>query len=221
MSLKSNVEKVANEAISISPAVQSGWVIDTASLINKTIDEPGNYFLTLNNMSAIDGYQLKLDYAKSGQSVFVKELGVSRAEKYFVNPKQSSLLSVGNISGKVGEYNSEGSNATADIIFSGNNNQLATIVGMQMVPRRRDIQNMTAPKEVADASIEPIENVGATGASIGLGTSLPNELDTKTGKPLKESKYTPRGPYGNAINTGTIRNTITEIGVLVTSIGVY
>ncbi len=228
------MDRRAEEAISLNPSIQTGYVMKTADVINTATKNP--FFHSLNRMSALDTQKIQQDAIKSGFSVGIKNAnGISRAEKMFINPKFTDLSMVGDGTGNRATLGSTIKGMyLADIIFSGANNQTPTIVGTQFIPREIRDATQASAQNVAQNSAARIPKsgaaAGATAGAIGTGAqseapvkvdisvnsgavvgtiggsmgALPKLLDQK-GKPTTEKDKTQRGPFGNSIRTGTLK----------------
>jgi len=205
---KDLIERKANEAIAYSPAVQTGYMIPTASVISENLKNP--YFLSLNHMSALDG--IKLDSIKTGYSVVVKDLnGVSRNERVFSNPKPSDLTFSGDTTGH--KPLDDSSFTLVDVIFSGNNNQLPTVIGFQ---QRKSVnpnadKTFTTDKDSQDNKAqEPAKEDKPGFIERILGAIFPDHTDS-SGKKVSSLDRTRVGPYGNVLRTGTLKITEAEL----------
>jgi hypothetical protein len=240
MSLISRVAgKVSEDTIGVNPAVQTGYVVQTDNVINQDLKNP--YFYALNNMSAKDGIALQLDGTKNTFSFAVKDTnGVSRQERVFVNPKYANTSVIGNESGKFPVGKGEDSAITlADMIFSGTNNQLPTVVGMQTNRFKVYNTTQTTLKDIAEAT--PLGDPSWPPKEIGYGsqnegdnivkpnpgklkinknqppTLLPKILD-KNGKEVQDT--TQRGPFGNSLRVGTTKVSSAELSHIIDVISV-
>lgn len=224
---RSAIERKAEEAITFNPAVQTGYQVATADVVNSALKNP--FFLTMNNMSIIEGESLSyLDAIKTGTSIAIKDTnGVSRDEIIFCNPKYSNPMVIGYVTGKVPNGTRDASLVTADIIFSGTNNQLPTVVGTQSIPTKVSNRTQTTDRDAAnatnmsgnigDGNVPVSVSVAASGAIVptfspfnigdvisSVTFSLPDTID-ENGNPVSKNDKTERGPYGNPIRSGTLK----------------
>lgn len=224
------IERKAEEAISLNPAIQTGYLLNTSDVVDATLKNP--YFYSLNNMSILDGMKLKQDSIKSGFSVGVKDVnGVSRTERIFCNPKFTDPQIMGDANGKRSSIPIDQCQIIlADMCFSGTNNQSPTILGVQALIKKVPDLTTISSKDVAENSSTPTTiNLGSLGGlsgsiggSLGIqeGSAHPKLLD-KSGKEIKGKDKSQRGVYGNSIRTGTTKVSSSELSQLVNNIGSY
>jgi hypothetical protein len=167
------IDKRAEEAISLNPSVQTGFLISTLDVVNDATKDI--WFKTFNTMSDWDIYRLKQDAIKSGLSVGLKDVnGVNRKERIFCNPKFADLMIVGTGTGKQATPEGKGM-LQADVIFSGTNNQAPTVVGTQFVPIKiRDATQVTS-KQVQD-NTQPPPLQGDIGGGTDPARFAPDQL---------------------------------------------
>lgn len=181
------IDKRAEQSIALNPAVQSGRVIHTTDVINKNLENP--YFYSVNNMSSLDAAIfrdkiLSQDSIKSGLSIAVKDVnGVTRSERVFCNPKFADTQILGNASGKLPGPDKGTTFVLADMVFSGTNNQLPTVIGIQpMVVHVSDRVNSTEQDITEATPATDISGVGAnSGAAAGAGVKDNKSIGAKTG----------------------------------------
>lgn len=224
------IDKRAENTMALSPAIQTGFLINTSNVLESFKED--FWFKSLNNMSALQFDRLlESDSIKTGVSIGLKDTnGVNRKEQIFCNPKFADLQIAGDGTGKRSIDEGPGM-LQADAIFSGNNNQLPTIVGIQKIPTKihetttitkKDITTNTSPPplegEISDGfapfvptpdMISPIKRT----QEIGNGSAAPNLLN-KEGKETKKKDQTQRGVYFNSIRTGTLKITNSELSSL-------
>lgn len=223
------IDKRAEEAITLNPAIQTGYSVKTEDVVNQALENP--FFLSFNGMSGVDSNKLRyLDSIKTGESVAIKDTnGVSRDEIVFCNPKFTNPKLVGDASGKSPtQGDATGAKiTTVDLMFSGTNNQLPTVVGMQAIITRVSNRTQTTNQDAASNTsladgnipvrVEQVQpgvfEAGAAGGMfgpIGGPLFLPNIIDEE-GKVKSKSDKTERGPYANPIRTGTTKFGNTEL----------
>lgn len=150
---RQRIESLAEESVSMNPAVRSGWLVSTDDVLGNELKK-NPYFLALNGMCGYEGQALlKLDAIHNGISIAVKDLTTSRNEKVLVNPKFADPKIFGDSTGKLSNLNTQDANVTiGDLAFSGNNNQLATVFGMQITPKKVSISTYSTSKDISDNS---------------------------------------------------------------------
>lgn len=226
------IDKRAEEAISLNPAVQTGFIMDTSDVINKLGEDI--WFKTFNSMSERDIYTLKQDAVKSGLSIGLKDVnGVNRKERIFCNPKFADLQLVGDGTGKKAVSSGPGM-TQADVIYSGTNNQAPTIVGMQFIPRnisdlttvtKKDLQensSNTLTGTIGNGQVPPLKvtpemivpsKVNDKKTIFHSQSATPLLLD-KNGKETRTKDKTQRGVYLNSIRTGTLKLSSVELSMV-------
>lgn len=147
------IDKRAEEAISLNPSVQTGFLMDTSDVVSKQTKDI--WFKTFNTMSDLDVARLNQDAIKGGYSIGLKDTnGVNRKERIFCNPKFADLQLVGDGTGKRSVDGGEGM-LQADVIFSGSNNQTPTVVGIQFIPKRINENTQVSKKDIQDNASQP------------------------------------------------------------------
>ena len=142
------VDRRADEAISVKPAVQTGYMIETTAFVTELKKEP--LFKTFNNMSEVDLRRVEKDIIENGLSVSVKDTsGVSRKETIHCNPKLTNQNIIGSESAKVPVMPANEGFAQMDLIFSGTNNQIPTVNGLQVVKRNISDKTQTTTADTA------------------------------------------------------------------------
>lgn len=209
---KDAIDKRADAAISSRPSVQSGWLISTKDVIDKDLENI--YFYSLNGLSMNDGEALRNSYMKEdpmnrGVSIAVKDAnGVSRDERVFINPKPSNQSMMGSSSGKTASPSTNKDVfVTGDVVFSGTNNQLPTLIGFQeqrtVISDRThstvgDVKDnaATIDHDIALGNIAPVTNSGAAGASVGAGMNSNDNLG-----PIPKDAVPLKGPIRSILPT--------------------
>lgn len=210
------MEERAEETLNVNPSVQSGWVVRTTDVYEAELKNNA-FFTAINNISYNEGKRfLQLDSVKYGTSVVTKTPGVGKGEKVYINPKAHDLTSYGSNYGKLGQTDATGNDiAMADVVFSGSNNQIPTVMGIMIRKNVLDMAN-AAPKDFSDNSTVPSQTSplsGEIGAAetisvpslFGVGL-LPFSINPDSGKKIKEKDKTKRGAGGANLRTGTVLN---------------
>jgi hypothetical protein len=180
---KSKAEQLAESTVSLNPAIQSGWLVMTKDVIGHELQK-NPYFLSMSGICQFEGQQmLKTDAIKDGISIMIKDLSASRSEKVLLNPKYAHHLTFGSSTGKLGEMETEDKSAAlGDVAFSGNNNQLPTLFGMQLLPKEILKGSQSTARDVAN-NVSQSDQAAISGTIPGTippwPVSGPNDPDVR------------------------------------------
>lgn len=204
------IDKRAEAAISFNPAVQTGYVLSTADVIDSELKNP--FFYSLNHMSALDAVLLRQDEIKSGWSVSLRDSTGTRQEKVFTNPKFTDTRLFGDATGKVAGVLQGRQIVMADVIFSGTNNQLPTVVGIQSLDTNISSNTSASPQETgANTSIPDKRAKPGDADFIGPIDKLPKMIDEKGKTFTPTEDITERNLYGHSIRTGSVKTSTTSV----------